>query len=120
MIELDWHKCIGDIWCNLYRIDANHKNLSGFSGIYIIWSGKFEGERNVLLTGYGDIKKIILQYKEDIAVKAFEHLGVFISWADVPYSNRKQVVNFLINTLNPKMTTKIEKGGEREVNLPKW
>ncbi len=120
MIEVDWHKCLGEIWCNLYRIDANHKNLAGFNGIYIIWSGKFEGERNILLVGYGDIRKVINQYKEDIAVKAFEHLGVFISWADIPYSKRKSAINYLISTLSPKMSTKIEKVGENEVNLPNW
>lgn len=120
MLEVDWHKCEGNIWCSLYRIDANHKNLSGFTGLYLIWSGKFEGERNVLITGYGDIRKAILHYKEDIAVKAFEHLGVFISWADVPSSKKKSVINYLIKTLSPKMTTKLEKGGETEVNLPQW
>lgn len=120
MFELDWHKCVGDIWCSLYKVDANHKNLRGFTGIYIIWAGKFEGERTVLYCGYDDIRKTILHYKEDIAIKAFEHLGVYISWADAPASKKKKITNYLIKKLSPKMSATIEKGGELEVNLPKW
>jgi hypothetical protein len=120
MIEVDWHKCLGGVWCNLYRVDADHKNLKGFVGLYIIWSGKFENERNILAVGYGDVRKAIVQYKEDIAIKAFEHLGVFVTWADIPGNKRKNIHNFLIKKLSPKFTTKLEKGGEVEINLPIW
>lgn len=120
MIEVDWHKCVGDIWCSIYRIDANHVNIKGFTGQYIIWSGKFEGERNVLVVGYGDIRKAIIKYRDDIAIKAFEQFGVYITWADIPGNKKKQIGNFLVKRLSPKMEHKLEKGGEIEINLPKW
>lgn len=120
MLEADWHKCEGDIWCSIYKIDIDHKNIKHFVGQYIIWSGKFENERTVLLIGYGDIRKVILKAREDIAVKAFEHLGVFITWADIPVSKKREIHNYLLKTLSPKMTTKPEKGAELEIDIPKW
>ncbi len=120
MEPVEWHKCSGGIWCNIFKIDVEHHNIRGFVGQYIIWSGKSESERSTLAVGFGEVTKAILKYREDIAIKAFEHLGVFITWCDIPPGKKKQVHNYLLKTLSPKITTKPEKGGEFEISLPNW
>lgn len=118
IMEVEWHKCHGNIWCNIFKVDSQHKNIRGFNAQYILWSGKFQGEQNTLVVGYGDISKAVEKYREDIAIKAFEHLGVFITWADIPSSKRKQIHNYLLRKLSPTMTKEKMKGGELEINLP--
>ena len=120
MLEVEWHKCTKGNWYNIYKIDANHRNIKGFIGQYIVWSGSTEAERTILIVGYGDIKKSILQFRKDIAIKAFEHLGVFITWCDIPNSLKKNIHNYLVKTLNPKMTTNTEGGKEEPIELPVW
>lgn len=117
-MDLEWHKCKGNIWCDLNKIDENHPYLSGFSGIFVVWSGRMETDRSVLIVGYGDIKKEIIKYRNDLAIKAFNHLGVFITWADVPFLKRKSIINQLIFELKPKMNEKVDKAPNLKLNLP--
>lgn len=114
---IDWCKCEPGVWCNLNKVDADHKNLKSVHGVYILWHG--DVERTILLIGYGNIREEIVKNKNDIAVQAFSHLGVNISWAEVSSFKKKSVLAFLYNKLKPKIITDDPpKGSGTEVNLP--
>jgi hypothetical protein len=115
-MEVDWYKCQGNIWCELNKIDADHKYLKGVDGLMIIWSGK---EKSILKVSKGKISNMIKENKADIAIQAFAHLGLFVTWTDdVPMLKKASVYNFLVNKLNPKFM-EVEAGkSQTEINLP--
>jgi hypothetical protein len=119
LIELEWQKCVGGIWCELNKIDENHENLDDVEGIYIIWSGKPPEERSVLKVGYEDIRKIIIECRQDLAVQAFNNHKIFITWSDdFPGSKRKHILAYLAKTLEPKISERNIKAKPVDVNLP--
>lgn len=115
-MDIDWYKCQGDIWCELYKLDLNHKYLSGLAGVFIIWSGKTE--RTVLRVGYGDIAKELQKYSKDITIHAFQHHGVYATWAEVSMMKRKNVCSFLSKKLAPKFNDNVPDASPQEVELP--
>lgn len=116
-MQIDWYKCVGDVWCNLFRLDLDHRYLDDIEGVYILWSGI--NPKMPLAVGYGNIRDELKQLKSDIAIRAFEGQGLFVTWAMVPEKKRKPVISFLISHLKPKI---VAKGGaidkKQEVNLP--
>jgi hypothetical protein len=115
-MEVDWYKCQGNIWCELNKIDADHKYLKGVDGIMIIWSGK---ERSILKVSKGKISMLIKQNKTDIAIQAFAHLGVYVTWTDdVPMLKKNNVYSFLVGKLKPKFVDEEATKSPVEVNLP--
>lgn len=115
-MHVDWYKCQGNVWCELNKIDAEHKYIKGLDGIIIIWSGE---DKNVLKVAKGNVSSEIKKNKEDIAVQAFSHLGLFVTWTDdVSMFNKSNVYSFLINKLKPKFVEDEPKKSGEEVNLP--
>ena len=115
-MTIDWYKCKGNVWCELFKLDLSHKYLSGLTGVYIIWSGT--GEKSCLRVGYGDIQKELLKHSKDIAMNAFSHLGVYVTWAEVSAFKRKGVVSFLHQSLDPKFVEEEPKSSPVAVDLP--
>ncbi len=115
-MEVEWYKCQGDIWCDLNKVDADHKYLKGVDGIMIIWSSK---DRNVLKVDIGKISNLIKENKADIAIQAFAHLGLFVTWTDdVPMLKKNQVYSYLVTELKPKFLDEPAKKSPLAINLP--
>jgi hypothetical protein len=114
-MQVDWIMCKGNIWCELNKVDTDHKNLVGEQGVYIIWSGK--EAKNILRIGSGIIRSEILKNQKDIAMLAFFHVGVYVTWAEV--GNKKDnVVAYLQQKLHPKFMDNPSKASPVNVNLP--
>ncbi len=116
-MQLTWYKCVGDVWCNLFRLDLDHRYLDDIEGCFILWSGI--DPKVPLAVGYGDIRSELKALKSDIAIRAFEGRGLFVTWAELPEKKRGAVISFLISKLKPKIAAKggaIDK--KIEVNLP--
>lgn len=118
MIELEWQKCLGGIWCELNKIDESHENLDDVEAVFIMWSGKPPEERVVLKIGFNDIRSEILECRQDLAVQAFNNHKIFITWAEVPGSKRKHILAYLSKTLGPKISNTVYKAKPIEVTLP--
>lgn len=117
MIEAHWYRCEGSVWCELNKVDLEHE-LMKCSGVYIIWAGK--SDRAFLRIGNGTINKELKKHKGDLALQAFEHLGLFVTWAEVSSFKRKAVHVYLAEQLNPKFDDNRPNGKGTEIELPEW
>ena len=115
-MELDWYKCKGDVWCELGKVDLDHKYLNGLDGVYVIWSGTTA--RNILRVGYGKIQNELTLLRKDLSLKAFNHLGLYVTWAELSGLRTKGVVSFLHEVLQPKLSSFDAKAVKVKVNLP--
>lgn len=112
----EWYRCKGGVWCNLFKLDLNHKYLEDMWGVFIIWTG--EEEARVLKVGAGDIQKELITIKRDIAIKAFSNHGLYVSWAEVSSLKRNGIQAYLFNKLNPIMQDRVSKTIPISINLP--
>ena len=117
MLHLDWYRCKGAIWCDLFKVNLENPIIKKANGLYIIWTGNYT-ERNMLKVGNGKIYAEFATAKNELAIQAFSHLGVFCTWTEVSSLKMRKVENFLINKLSPKLNGGGVKGGFIEVNLP--
>ncbi|MFP4528736.1 MAG: hypothetical protein ACLFQX_09315 [Candidatus Kapaibacterium sp.] len=116
-MEVDWFKCVGDVWCELKKVDVNHEFVSECNGVYIIWSGK-GNERVILKVGSGNIKEHILASRGNLAIKAFEYHGLYITWAEISPLRRTGVELYLLDTLEPRIIEDVPTAIKAKVNLP--
>jgi len=117
MAELQWFRCTQGVWCNLYKLDLTHKLLQGLDGVYVIWSDNGK-EKKVLIIGEGEIAPELIALKKDIAMQAFQHIGVYVTWAEVPAFRKNSVANYLTHLLKPKMLGGDAQGSKTKVNSP--
>jgi hypothetical protein len=108
---------MGEVWCDLNRVDADHENVAGVSGVYVIWHGK-DDDRTVLKIGAGVISKELKNNKDDIAVQAFAQYGLKVTWAETPKSKTNRIDLFLNTELKPKFAGTPPKAKPLEVNDP--
>ena len=38
-MNLNWHKCQGEVWCNFNAVNLDHNHFNNTEGVYIIWHG---------------------------------------------------------------------------------
>ncbi len=94
-----WYRCKGGVWCEFQKLDINHEYLKNLEGVYVIWTGM--KDRKVLRVGSGNIRAQLLALKKDIAIQAFSHLGLYVTWAEVGSIRRAGVETYLFNNLKP-------------------
>jgi hypothetical protein len=112
---LEWYKCRGGVWCELNKIDLDHKYIRKLEGVYVIWSGR--QERKILRVGSGNIRSELTNNKKDLSILAFFHLGVYVSWAEVD-SKENNIVTYLTTKLGPTIEVKLPNAQPISVNLP--
>lgn len=112
-----WFKCKGSVWCELFKVDLNHKYLADSEGVFVIWTGNTDSPK-VLMVGSGSIPQKLNEIKKDIAIQAFKFHGLFVSWAEVSVLSQKGIELFLINQLKPKMQNEVPKAIPIKINMP--
>lgn len=112
----NWYKCTGGVWCDLFKLDLTHEYLQGAEGVFVIWTGI--KDRKVLRVGSGSITKQLLSIRRDLAIQAFQHLGVFVTWTELSSLKRSGVELFLINELKPTIVIDTPKGIAIKMQLP--
>lgn len=115
-MKVVWYKCKGNVWCYLDKVIADHPSIAGLKGIYIIWTG--EKELKVLRVGYGTISEEINSNRNNLAIRAFFHLGVLISWAEVPEENIEGILEYLMKKLKPKFYNNPNNTKQISINFP--
>ena len=116
-MALEWFKCKGAVWCELFKVDIHHQYLAESSGVFVIWTGSSDSP-NVLKVGSGHIPQKLAAIKKDLAIQAFKHLGLYVAWAEVSSLQQKGIELFLIKELKPKMQDSTPKAIPLKVNLP--
>ncbi|MGE5479738.1 MAG: hypothetical protein ACM3U1_04830 [Chloroflexota bacterium] len=114
---LQWFKCKGQVWCDLFKLDLEHEYLQGFSGIYVLWVGDAPSRR-VLRVGSGNIQKELQAVKKELAMQAFKHLGIRVSWAEISNIKRPGVELYFVQALNPAIITELPRAIPVKENLP--
>ncbi len=116
-MELEWYKCKKDVWCELNKLDLDHRYVKWSKGVYIIW---YRLQANVVVKiGGGKIRDELEKEREELAIQAFSKYGLKVSWADVPKSQIEPVMAYLSRKISPKIPIDdIDKSKQIEVNLP--
>lgn len=117
-MELQWYKCQGGVWCELNKIDLSSNALKELTGVYILWTGQISSKRTIIKVGSGKITDELLKNKRDLAMMAFFHLGLYVTWAEVPALKRRNVQYYLTSVLQPKFEEKVPDLNPIQVNLP--
>ncbi len=117
-MTVEWKKCTGKEWCELYRLNTSHDYFQELEGVFIIWYINDEEERNVLIVGKGNIATQLNDLKDDAAVRAFESHKVFVTWAIIPTKKIKGITVFLQKKLQPMINDDSSKGFAAKINLP--
>jgi len=114
-MTLEWMKCKGDVWCELFKLDLNH-SLLDLGGVFIIFGGN--GTDDIIYVGHGNVKNELNKLSKDAAIAAFQSHGCFVTWAKAGVLTQSGIENYLINKLKPKLNQKAAKSIPVTVNLP--
>jgi len=117
-LALHWHRCKGDVWGGLSRVDLAHPHFTDREGVYVIWSSN--GGRCVRV-GQGNIRKRLTEHRADpeIALHRPVRGELLVTWADVDSWHRNGVERFLGEELSPLVGNRFPDAPRIEVNLPR-
>lgn len=115
-MPLKWNRCQGDAWCQFRKVDLNHSHFTNMNGVYIIWHGGTAPA--TVYVGKGRIAQRIGEHRNDNRFSAFDSLGLFVTWAQVPAGNQDGVERYLHSVLNPRLSSVNTSAYPIQVNLP--
>jgi len=118
ILSLEWIKCEGDVWCNLFTVDLNHSHFDGLEGVYIIWYWQNSNLPITVRVGQGVIRDRLAQHRKDAEILAYKQYNLYVTWAMVAESQRDGVERYLGENLNPKVGIRLPDVSPIEVNLP--
>ncbi len=93
-MNLNWTKCKGGVWCDLFKLNVNHPTFSEMQGIYILWIEK-DNIRKVLKIGYGVMSEELNNAKNDLAIQAFRYIGTPMTFAPVDEDFANGILTYL-------------------------
>lgn len=114
--HLEWFKCFGNKWCNLYEVDLDHSHFDGRTGVYVIWYG--EKKPTVLRVGQGFLRDRLNEERKDHILAAYRHNGLFVTWAKVMEYDCASVEKYLGDVLKPVVASRLQDVHPIRVNLP--
>lgn len=115
-MKLTWLKCQGDVWCTLATVNLAHAHFDRMHGVYIIWHGG--ANPATVYVGKGFVRERLQAHRTDARIQAFNHLGLYVTWAAVASSQQEGVELYLANTLQPIVGERHPMVPEISVNLP--
>lgn len=115
-MQLTWIKCQGDVWCKLTTVNLNHTHFNNMHGVYIIWHGGANAA--TVYVGQGYVKERLAEHRTHLAIKFYENLGLYVTWAAVPQQYRDGVEVYLAQSLRPKVGKDYPNAVPIGVNLP--
>ncbi|MDC1068335.1 hypothetical protein OAQ99_04175 [Candidatus Kapabacteria bacterium] len=117
--ELEWYKCKDVGWCDLFKVDIDHEFIKESEGIFICWTGTtIDDSLTTIVVGQGYIYDLIIDLREDQAMEAFKHKGVFVTWSRVSSYKMNGIELFLREKLKPLFKGESISGWKKEVNIP--
>ena len=115
-MELYWMQCQGDVWCRLNNVNLEHDHFSNLEGVYIIWHGGKNA--STVRVGQGRIKDRLLEHRNDPEIQQYNHLELYVTWANVPTRERDGVEKYLGEHLTPLVGDRFPDTDATIVTLP--
>ncbi len=117
-LVMEWMKCMGDRWCDLFDVVLESNHFDKLEGVYIIWYWHKNYFPCAVRVGQGNIRERLLQEKQRPAVLALKDYDLLVTWASVEKSQRDGVERYLGETLAPIIKRLLPKASPIRVMLP--
>ena len=115
MINVEWIKCQGDVWCRLEALDLSSINEK--EGVYIIWHAG--SAPHTVYVGKGEFQDRFSKHRNNPKILQYSSKGtLFVTWAAVPDSQQAGVELYLAQRYKPLVGTHDYAGPPITVNTP--
>lgn len=111
-----WNKYSNQNWCELSGVDLNGSHFDNMTGVYVIWYGG--NNPRTVRVGQGFIGDRLQAHRNDFQVQAYDHLGLYVTWASIPANSLNGVEAFLAQELDPIVGQQFPNVYPIQVNLP--
>lgn len=113
MLQLQWMRCAGGVWCGFNTVDLSAPCFRDSVGVYVIWHSAA-----VVRVGQGHIAERLAKHRNDPEITRYSSLGLFVTWAEVHPVVLNGVERFLFDTMNPLVGERCPDCESVAVNLP--
>ena len=97
MVNLQWIRCVGNVWCPLLRLNLETVTEHG---VYVIWHAG--PTPKVVYVGQGDVRARLEKHRDDQNIVRHEAQGeLYVTWASVSEAERDGIERYLANTFWP-------------------
>jgi hypothetical protein len=97
MTRLVWIKGRATAWLSFETL-PNFSRISA-DGVYILWYGG--PKPGIVRIGKGDISSRLNANRADPKILVYRSLGLYVTWAEVPFSLQDGVERYLADQLRP-------------------
>lgn len=115
-MELNWMKCVGDVWCKLNAVNLDHSHFDGLKGVYVIWHGGTTA--SVVYVGQGTIRDRLREHRIDGRIQEFKEFDLYVTWAPVDQTKRDGVERYLAEFWQPLVANRHPEAEALAVNSP--
>ena len=115
-MELNWMKCVGDVWCKLNAVNLDHRHFDGLEGVYVIWHGGTAA--SVVYVGQGMIRDRLREHRRDESIQEFKEFDLYVTWARVDQTKRDGVERYLADFWKPLVGDRHPDAKPLAVNSP--
>jgi hypothetical protein len=113
MTRLAWVKDPANEWLSFETLQLSR---IGADGVYVLWYG---GPRpGTIRVGKGDIASQLKLHRNDPKILAYSGLGLFVSWAEIPFLLQDGIERYLAEQLSPLIAAKCADVRQIVVNFP--
>ena len=117
-LVMEWMKCLGDRWCNLFDVMLESNHFDELDGVYIIWYWHKKYLPCVVRVGQGSIREKLLQERQRPAMLALKDYDLLVTWVSVEESQRDGIEKYLGETLTPIIKRLLPEASPIRVMLP--
>ena len=115
MLNLDWQKCQGGIWCPLTALKLD--TIIQDAGVYLIWYDGNPGK--AVRVGQGVFVDRFTEHRNEPAILAYQKRGTLrVTWASVDAHHRDGIERFLAGEWNPLVGSRFPDVAPISVNSP--
>jgi len=112
VLNLNWQRCVGNVWGPFLTVDLTHAHFDSMEGIYIIW----QGNGSIIRVGQGFIRDRIARHRTNRTITAYNNL--YVTWTPVFAKYRDGIEHYLAEVLKPKVGDAFPDATPIAVNLP--
>ena len=115
-LRVVWGKCGSGNWCQLNAVNLQDTAFDGAEGIYVIWHAG--ANPRTVYVGQGAIRDRLNAHRHDPRIQAYAKLGLYVTWASVPASQRGGVEAYLAAKYDPLVGERRPDDDPVSVNTP--
>lgn len=106
-MKVQWTQFRGNKRTSLYKVNLRDRFFDDLEAVFILW---YESKYiETVFVGHGHLRKELEELKKDIRIAKYKiYNELYVSWCDVPKSQRAGVVAYLNLELDPLVNNPIE------------